>query len=171
SSSCARILNIAIASSKRLPRKTCESDEIFVLCYRFRVAVLRKKLLDRELQLIDACENQRRAIVPFTHGRGQRRSEVFRPPINQELRLGISDVEWLLFGGDTQFRFLANCLPQKSVNKRSNSCRCAGDGFVHGCVFRRFNQKKLVETESQQVTRAQVQVARTKGIDPEIEQA
>ena len=73
------------------------------------------------------------------------------PPFNEKLRMRRSNEQWLHVGLCKQLISLSDRGTEDGIDNRSLLLRGYGNGFVHGCVLRRFEKENLIQAESQDV--------------------
>lgn len=82
----------------------------------------------------------------------------------------LPDVQVLSVGLLHELRFAARCITQDAVDQSAISAGCELDGFINSGVFRRLEQKQLIETEPQQIAGIVIKMSGPKLTDPKIEQ-
>ena len=80
-----------------------------------------------------------------------------------------SDTEILLARFAQQFRLVARGAPQNRIDQRSTPRSSKRDCLENRRMFRGLEQKKLVETEPQQIARLVIETTRPQDIGPKIE--
>jgi hypothetical protein len=97
-------------------------------------------------------------------------AEVFRPPVDQELRMRSPHSQLLSLRSLQEVCFAAHAIAQHSIDQRSIAAFGELHGFVDGGVLRGLKKKQLIEAKPQQVARAVIEMAGPKPADPKIEQ-
>lgn len=82
----------------------------------------------------------------------------------------LPDAQVLSAGLFHERRFAAHRITQDAVNQSAISAGRELDGFINGRVFRRREQKQLIETEPQQIAGIVIKMSGAKLTDPKIEQ-
>ena len=156
----------------RFVRECCQAHEILVPANRFGIGrAPREETRPRNLDSIDAGIDRRRPIIPLAKRLRIFLPEVFRPTIDQELRMRISDAE-ILLRSLSRARSAFPRAALRSTPLTRDRLLAAGqlDRFEDRRVFRSFEQEELVKAEPQQIARIVVEMSGAQRIDPEIEQ-
>src|SRR5262249_44260492 len=95
--------------------------------------------------------------------------KVLLPPVDEKLRMRPSNKTGLRIGPCKQVASLPRCCSKHAVDDRSLLLRGDFYGLMNRGVLRRFEQKKLIQTESQNVPDISLNTRTAQTTDPKIE--
>jgi hypothetical protein len=97
-------------------------------------------------------------------------AKVLLPSFDQKLWMRCPDRQELRIGPCAQVASLPRCCSEDRIDNWSLLLWGYGDGLVHGCVLRRFQDEDLIQPESQYVPDACLDTRNAKTTKPKIEQ-
>ena len=123
--------------------------------------MLREKIFDGDLEFVDSCVDRCRFVVPLAERCRVFDTKVRRPPIDQKLRVRSPHAEILFVRIRNQFRFPPHRAPQDRVDQGAALRSGELDRFVNRRVLRRPEEKKLIDSQTQQITRILIEYLRS----------